>query len=108
VVFNDSNMAMDSSGYHAAGVVAAINGMTAPAWEVRCPARVQHDQIATQQCTPSCTHPAACWNPVAWHVVITRHGAAGHQLRRSTAYVNLHQRIGGFWRHSPLASTCCC
>lgn len=35
VVFNDSNMAMDSSGFHAAGVVAAINGMTAPAWEVR-------------------------------------------------------------------------
>jgi hypothetical protein len=35
VVFNDSNMAMDSSGYHAAGVVAAINGMKAPAWEVR-------------------------------------------------------------------------
>lgn len=34
VVFNDSNMAMDSSGFHAAGVVAAINSMTAPAWEV--------------------------------------------------------------------------
>lgn len=34
VVFNDSNMAMDSSGFHATGVVAAIRGMTAPAWEV--------------------------------------------------------------------------
>jgi hypothetical protein len=34
-VFNDSTMAMDSSGYHAAGVVAAVNGMSAPAWEVR-------------------------------------------------------------------------
>lgn len=34
VVFNNSNMALDSSGFHAAGVVAAISGMTAPAWEV--------------------------------------------------------------------------
>lgn len=35
MVFNDSSMALDSSGQHAAGVMAAINGMTAPAWEVR-------------------------------------------------------------------------
>jgi len=35
MVFNDSSMSLDSSGFHAAGVAAAIQGMAAPEWEVR-------------------------------------------------------------------------
>ncbi|KAF6263138.1 putative death-receptor fusion protein-domain-containing protein [Scenedesmus sp. NREL 46B-D3] len=34
-VFNDAALAMDTSGFHAAGVAAAIRGMAADAWEVR-------------------------------------------------------------------------
>jgi hypothetical protein len=34
-VFSDASLAFDASGFHAAGVVAAINGMTDGAWEVR-------------------------------------------------------------------------
>jgi hypothetical protein len=35
-VFNDAALALDTSGFHAAGVAAAIRGMAADAWEVRC------------------------------------------------------------------------
>jgi hypothetical protein len=34
-VFNDAALALDTSGFHAAGVAAAIRGMAADAWEVR-------------------------------------------------------------------------
>jgi len=35
LVLNDAALALDSSGFHAAGVAAAIQGMGAAAWEVR-------------------------------------------------------------------------
>lgn len=76
VVFNDSNMAMDSSGHHAEGVMVAINGMTAPAWEVRvgCVSRsVNRRQLATNR-FPTGTvsmkwHDAV---PMLWQVLMNR------------------------------------